>query len=134
LAFEQSLDAELRLLDFHGGSMELAVLDIHPVGAVREAVLHATVRDRLLGGVLAKRRVALYKRDSNGAARHDFEDILDRIRSSAQVRAVGAVGLQSKGLHAFAARDLVRIAELELEKTLQDNVGGLGRVVIREEA
>jgi GAF domain-containing protein len=128
--FEEMLDAELRLLDHHGGSLELVVLDAD-VGAAG-AALHGAAHERLFSGVLSDRRIAMFKRGRDAEAGREVDAVLDSLRSQTDVRAVGIVDLAVRGLHVFNAADLVRLAQAALERTLATSGGGIRRVVIEE--
>jgi CheY-like chemotaxis protein len=130
--FEEMLDAELRLLDHHGGSIEVAVLDLADLGVAREALRSAAAGERLFGGALNDRRIAIYKRGRDGEARRHLGVVLDSLRARAEVRAVGVIDLAGGGLHPFDASDLVRLAELALDRTLETNGRGTHRLVFEE--
>jgi len=131
--FEQMLDSELRLLDHKGGSMELAIVNLTDLGALREALTRASEL-RMFAGVLSEGRVALYKRSEDRAAASLLEAALEAIRGHAESRAAGVVDLAVTGLAPFAAPELLRIAERALDKTLEEEGGGLQRLVIEDRA
>lgn len=130
--FEEMLDAELRLLDNHGGSIELAVLD-SDVDAARGALAVATERSRLFGGALNDRRIALYKRGRNGETEQQLTIVLDSLRAHKGAQAVGLIDLAARGLHVFSASELIRLAELALDRTLATGGVGIHRLLIEEQ-
>jgi hypothetical protein len=110
------VDAELRLLRRHGGSMELAVVEMNDPQELREAVVRARDRERLGAGELGPRRVAVYKRDHAGGAAAEIEELLSDLRTP--LGGVGAAGIAGSQLPALGGPDLVRLAELELDEAL----------------
>ncbi|HEX9103515.1 MAG TPA: GAF domain-containing protein, partial [Polyangia bacterium] len=130
--FEELLDAELQILDRRGGSMELAVLDVRDLAAVEAAIARAASPTRLLATMLSSTRVALFKRALDDSARRQVAAIVDELRARGEPRALGIVDLPDGGVRGFAARDLVRVAAIALDRAL-DRGGGLRRVVIEEE-
>jgi twitching motility two-component system response regulator PilH len=129
--FEQMLDAELRLLDRRGEALELAICDTRDVTALGEAVVHAPAPERLCAGLLGEHCAALYKRSSNGDARPLLAALLETVRVHDNLDAVGVVDLAVTGFAPFTAPDLIRLAELALEKTREAG-GSPHRLVIEE--
>jgi len=130
--FEQMLDAELRLLDRQGGSMELAILSLSDLAGMGAALAQAASPERRFAGVLSDRRVAVYKRSLDERAGQALASVLATLRARAEAGAAGVVDLAVAGMAPFTAPDLIRLADLALDKTMQADNGGLHRLVISE--
>src|SRR5262249_12593658 len=78
--FEELLDAELRILDRQGGSMELAVVDVDDIAEVSAAITRAPHRERLIAGTLGGGRATLFKRARDSDARSALAAVLDDLR------------------------------------------------------
>jgi CheY-like chemotaxis protein len=130
--FEKMLAEELRLLDRKGGSMELAVVKLTDLGTLRSALASSASPKRMLASVLTDGCVALYKRSPDGEAGRQLAGPLETIRASAEGHAAGVIDLAVAGLSPLSAPDLIRLAELALDKTLDAEVPGLHRLVVEE--
>ena len=128
--FEEMLDAELRLLDRRGGSIELAVLDAE-ISTAR-ASLQSSAQERLFLGALNERRIAVFKRGLDSEAGRELGAVIQSLRSRANVQAVGMISLAAKGLHVLNAAGLLRLAQSALDRTLATSGSGLHRLVIEE--
>lgn len=130
--FEELLDAELRILDRRGGSMELLVTDVPDFAHVSAAIARAPSQERLIAGALTPSRVAVFKRAPDDSAREQISAILDELRALDGRHTAGVVDLRGGGVRGLAARDLVHIASLALDRAA-DRGDGLRRVVIEEQ-
>ena len=130
--FDALLDAELRILERCGGSMELAVLDVPTFAGVEAALAHAPEPTRLIAGVLSHARVALFKRACDDSARRQLAAVIDDLRPADEPCAVGFVELPHGGVHGFSGRDLVHVASVALDRA-EELGDGLRRVVIEEQ-
>jgi hypothetical protein len=127
------VDAELRMLRQSAGSMELAVVEMDDPQQMREAVLQAHNRERLGAGALGPTRVAVYKRHPADRAMGEIRALLSGFDGTTHVRGVGAAGIGGAHLPAVSGQDLIRLAELALEQSLQTG-GGQQRFVLQHEA
>lgn len=130
--FDDLLDAELRILDRRGGSMELAVIDVPSLDPVEEVLARAPSRTRLIAGVLAQTRVALFKRALDDSAERDLAAVVADLRATAAPRAVGLVDFPAGGVRGFAGCDLVHVASIALDRAAERG-DGAHRVTIAEE-
>jgi CheY-like chemotaxis protein len=121
--FHELLDAELCTLDRQGGSMELAVVDVRDLDGVSAAIAHAQHPERLVAGVLAPRRVAIFKRACDDSAGAQISAILDELRRTESVEAAGVVDLRGRGVSGLAARELVDVASIALDRVAQRGGG-----------
>jgi hypothetical protein len=126
------LDAELRLLDRTGGSMELAIIKSTNAEALGAALAGAAAPDRLLAGMLDDDEAAVYKRSSDGDAGQLLSQTIQALRRLSDDHATGVVDLSAAGFGPLTARDMLRFAELSLAKTLQ--LGSPQRLVIEQRA
>ncbi len=131
-SFEVVVDAELRRLHQSSGSMEVAVVEMDDPQQMREAVLQARNPERLAAGALGPTRVAVYKRDPLDGAAGAIRTLLANLERTIPLRAVGAAGIEGAQLPAVTGQDLLRLAELTLEKALQVG-GGTQRLVLHHE-
>jgi twitching motility two-component system response regulator PilH len=131
-SLELLVDAELRRLRQSTGSMEVAVVEMDDPQQMREAVLHARNPERLGAGALGPTRVAVYKRHPLDGAAGEIRTLLVGLERTTQLRAVGAAGIGGTQLPAVTGQDLIRLAELTLEQTLQTG-GGTQRLVLQHE-
>jgi len=118
-ALEMLIDAEMRLLRQAGGSIEVAVVEMDDPEHMREAVMKAPNRDRLAAGSLGSTRVAVFKRNRSCDASSELHALLSGLNATTHLRGVGASGIAGQHLPALSGQDLVRLAELALEHTLQ---------------
>jgi len=131
--FDELLDVELGILEYRGGSLEVAAVELADVGALPAALARAPSQERLLAGVLSSTRVALFKRARDDSARHQLAAVVDDLRARRQLDACGMVDLPSGGVHGFSARDLVHVAGVALDRSLDERGGAAHRVIIEEE-
>jgi hypothetical protein len=131
-SFTHMLEAELRLLDRRGGSMELAIVKLTDAQALGAALAGAPAPDRLLAGMLGADEAAVYKRSGDGDARQLLAQTLQLLRMRSDRDATGVVDLSVAGFGPLTARDMLRFAELSLAKTLE--VGSPQRLVIEQRA
>jgi CheY-like chemotaxis protein len=129
--FEDLLDAEMRILDRKGGSMELAVVDVDDMREVSAAIVRAPQRERLIAGSLGGGRVTLFKRAADSDARSALAAVLDDLRASKTAREVGVVDVVGSGARGLSARDLVHVASVALDRAIERG-GDVRRVVIEE--
>ena len=130
--FDALLDAELRILERCGGSMEVAVIDVPSLAGVAAAVEHAPAPTRLIAGVLSSGRVALFKRADDESARAQLTAVIDDLHAAAEPSSVGFVELPRGGVHGFSGRELVHVASIALDRA-EDRGDGMHRVIIAEE-
>jgi twitching motility two-component system response regulator PilH len=114
--FEQVLDDELRLFQREGGSMVLAVAKVRELSALKPLLARARSRERLMCGVIADGRAALCKRSRDGAAAASVTELLADLRSLTEVKAAGIIDLAAGGLKLFVGSEVVRLAELALDR------------------
>lgn len=130
--FTDLLDAELRILDQRGGSMELAIIDGCPREAVAAAVTRATSPERLIGGVLSPTRTTVLKRAADQGARATMAELLETLRASAPPRAVGIVELSGAFGRGLGAGGLLHVAGMALDRALTSG-NAVRRVVLHEQ-
>ena len=131
-SLELMINAELRLLEQQGGSMELAVVETDAPQAIREVVSHARDRRRLCAIALGPSRVVIYKRDAADGAAAQMHELLSSLHAMTPLRGVGAASIESSHFPALAGNDLVRLSELALDRALQHG-GGMHRLVLKDE-
>ena len=130
--FERMLDVELRLLAARGGSLELAILNATDGMVVRDAIARAADPRRLLGGVLADGRIAIYQRDAETQARSKLAQVIADVRARSKLGSVGVVDLAARGLSSLRAVDVLHLAEHALDDAL-DTSSAVHRLSVREE-
>ena len=118
-ALELLIDAEMRLLRQAGGSIEVAVVEMDDPEHMREAVMQAGNRERLAAGALGSTRVAVFKRDRSCEASSEIHALLSGLNATTPLLGVGASGIAGHQLPALGGPELLRLAELALEHTLQ---------------
>jgi CheY-like chemotaxis protein len=128
--FDELFEAELRLLDRRGGSMQLAVLDLASLEDV-DRVLMGARSERMMAGLISPLRIALFKRTEDDSAGRDLAEVVKALRSGDRARAVGIVDIVGAGVRGLAARDLVHVACLALDRA-EERGDPERRVVIEE--
>ncbi len=131
-SLELLVDAELRLLGRQGGSMELAVVEVDDPSVVREAVIGSSSPERLAAGALGPTRVAVYKRHPAGGAAREVQAIITIAESKVPIHAIGSAAIEGAALPRIGGNELVRLAELELERALSTD-GGRSRLVMQHD-
>jgi CheY-like chemotaxis protein len=116
--FDELLEAELRLLDRLGGSMELAVLDLASLTGVDETLLRLG-STRMMAGLISPRRIALFKRAEDDSAGPQLAAVVEALRGGDRTRALGLVDILGAGVCGLAARDLVHVACLALDRAVE---------------
>jgi hypothetical protein len=130
--FERMLEVELRLMESHGGSLELAIVTGSQLEQVQQAVTRAHEPNHLLGGMLGDGRFALFKRDLAGDARSKLAAVLDDAHSDGATRRMGVVDLSAGNGSTFHASELMRLAEQALDDALESG-NTVRRLTLREE-
>jgi CheY-like chemotaxis protein len=126
--FDVLLDAELRLLQRLGGSLELALVEIDDTDAVSSALSQVTAPERLLGCVRGPGCAAVYKRESGPNAQIAVTEALRVLRHSGHgSAAAGLVGVSGDSLPTLGAAALFRMAELALDQSIAAG-GGSHRI------
>jgi DNA-binding response OmpR family regulator len=129
--FELLLDAEARLLQRQGGSLELTVVELADVDRICGALKCAGGRTRMAAGALDGGRVAIFARDEGDAAEARVAAVLKSLRASGALRAAGFSALTGRALPPIPGLDLLRFAELELDQA--QRTGGSRRLSLSHE-
>jgi CheY-like chemotaxis protein len=130
--FEWLLDAELRLLERQGGSLELAVVEIADPVRISDVLMQHDERERLAGGVLGPARGAIFKRDRGRGSARVMDDLFRSLSDKSIDHAAGIVSVADPDTARIGASGLIRIASLALERALQSEAG-MQRVVVQSE-
>jgi len=129
--FELLLDAELRLLQRTGGSLELVAIEVDDPQRVTEALRTAEHQTRLVAGFLDRRRVAIFARDTGDGAEGTIAAVVRTLGAGRPLRAAGATAVSGKGLPPLAGFDLLRLAEIALDQA--ELTGGRQRLSLHHE-
>ena len=130
--FECLLEAELRLLVRHGGSIDLAVIEMEDPARLSNLVMQSSDGRRLAGGSLGPMRGAVFKRDRGMDAARMMDELLQRLQETCAPRGVGIASLSEPELARLGAAKLLRIASLALDGALFSD-SGVHRVVLRRQ-
>jgi CheY-like chemotaxis protein len=130
--FQWLLEAELRLFQRFGGSMELALMEVDDPMRISAVLMRQNQRQRLAGGIFGSTRGAVFKRDRAPDAGRVMEGVLQGVAETSGRRAAGVVSLASVVVARIGASQLLRIAGVALEESLEAG-GGVHRVLLRSE-
>ena len=130
--FQWLLDTELHLFARLGGSMELAVLEVDDPRRISDVLMRQNERQRLVGGIFGATRGAVFKRDPAPGAGRVMDGVLQGIAATSGRRAAGVVSLASSVMARIGASQLLRIASVALEESLEAD-GNVHRVLLRSE-
>jgi CheY-like chemotaxis protein len=117
---------ELQLLRRAGGSLAVAVVeDVDGMSweRVGDAIRRAAARERLVAGNLDARRVAICRRDLAGGALATVEQVASELMAPKRSGcAVGLVELAGSSIPGFNIVDVMRMAELAVERAIDSGV------------
>jgi hypothetical protein len=82
--------------------------------------------------VLSSARVALFKRAFDDSAGRQIAAIVDDLRATHELGAVGLVSLPTGGVRGFSASELVHVAGIALDRAMERGDGSR-RIIIEEQ-